>query len=272
MKLKPWQTLGLVGLAATLAACRQPGQGRVQPVVEFPTQEPAQAAEASQDEIVLNYLAQVYPEAQGRVTECVTKTDGNKISFVSAVDGMQVESYTYTAFQRFLADNVTMLLPDVFNVEVLHRDQVIYLIPRSATSNSPDPLAGVTRTIKFADIDITFIIIEADGSYSKEAVATEIAQATYHEVTEEIAGLELDPYQEVLANSIGLAHKFIYVDDLSYEQYVEIVEGLVFDINGTMYNAEALSPAMLNYAMYTNQLPVDISRDFIRPAPSSLTP
>lgn len=111
------------------------------------------------------------------------------------------------------------------------------------------------------------MIIEADGSYSKEAVATEIAQAPYHEVTQDITGLELDPYQEVLANSVGLAQKLIYVDGISYDQYAELVEGLVFDINGTMYNAEVLSPAILNYAMYLTHLPPDMQRGFIRQAP-----
>lgn len=260
MKLNPLQKFGLLSLAA-LCGCGPMVEGQV---VVYPTHEPAQAPETSQNEIVLNYLAQVYPEAQGRITEHVAKTDGNTISFVSAVDGMQVESYTYTAFQRFLADNVTMLLPDVFNVEVIHRDQVVYLIPRSATLNSPDPLAGVTRTIKFEDTDVTFIIIEADGSYPKEAVATEIAQATYHEVTQDITGLELDPYQEVLANSVGLAQKLIYVDGMSYEQYAESVKELVFDINGTMYNVEVMSPAIMNFSMYLTGLPPELQRGFIR--------
>lgn len=109
MKLSPLQKLGFLSLV-TLCACGPMVEGQV---VVYPTNVPAQAPEASQDEKALNYLTQVYPDARGRVTEHVTKTDGKAISFVSAVDGMQVESYTYTAFQRFLADNATMLLPDV---------------------------------------------------------------------------------------------------------------------------------------------------------------
>lgn len=262
--MKPsYYVKGLIfcGLAA-LCACQTLGEDKPK-VIVYPTAEPAQAPEAAQAEEALNYLAQVYPDADGRMTEQVTKAGGTTISFVSAIDSLQMVSYTYCAFQRFLADNATLLVSETFKVEVLHNNQVVYLIPRSATLNSTDPLAGVTRTIQFEGVSVTFIIVEDDLSYAAEYVATEIAQATYREITLAVTGTELDPYQEVLANSIGLAYKLIYVDGMTYEEYTEAVKGMGFEINGTIYNVEILSRATLNYALYISQLPPGMQRGFI---------
>lgn len=255
-------------VTALLTAC----QGSAQPVrevVPYPTEAPSEGVTHNNEEVAaLDYLEQMYPGAYGVVTGSATKEDGNTVLFVSAVEGMQIEPYMYMTFQGFLRDNAEVLLPDVFTVETSTNHQVVYLVPRSAIANSTDPLAGVNRTIQFKNgACVTIIIIEPDGSYPTEDMVTEIAQATYHETTLNVTGVEPDPYQEVLANSIGLAYKLIFEDGLDYEQYVNAVRGMVFDINGTMYNVEVLSPYLLNYAIYLSNLPPGLNGGFIKQTP-----
>lgn len=270
MKLGPLRKLEFIGLIGLCACSPITEAGSKSPITLYPTAELGNNTEQDQLEKAVAYLKQVYPDAEPTAFENGIKDDGNSIIFVSATSGMQIEPQTYLAFQKFLVDNKDLLLPPTFDIDLIQSQQIVYLIPRSVAKTSSDPLRDVTRTITQIDnpdsieVTVTFVIIEDNGEYLPEHIATEIAQATYRENTQANSGLTMDPMQEVAANSIGFAYGSMVNDGLSYSDYVNRANQMHFDVNGEIYNIAIVSSAFTNYAMYSNILAPGYNLGFIR--------